>query len=283
MDGVDPSAKIDRTATLGVRVTLGAGVTVGPGAVIEDDAVIGARCEIGPQAFIGRYTEMGPDNRVGLAAQVGGEPQVIGWQPVASRAVLGAGNTIREYVSVHRAMKEGGETRIGDRCYLMGASHVAHDCRLGDEVIMANGALLGGHVEIGDNAFISGNCAVHQFVRIGRRVMVRGMTAVWKDVVPFVTLDQANTVRSLNNVGLRRAGFSREVMAELTAAFRAIFRSEHTVTEAVALLDAGNPCAEVREMLDFIRASKRGICLTHSTQRDRLDSRAAEAGETDGG
>lgn len=271
MGGIHATVKIAKTAYVGEGASLGAEVTVGPGAIIEDGAVIGPRCQIGPQAYISGFTEMGPDNRIGQAAHVGGEPQAVGWEPVASRLSLGAGNVIREYVSLHRALAEGGETRIGDRCFLMGSCHVAHDCRLGDEVVMANGALLAGHVEVGDNSFISGNCVVHQFVRIGRRVMVRGLTALGKDVVPFVLVDQSNSVRSLNKVGLRRAGFPREVIAELNQAFRTIFRSEHTVTEAVEQVSAGEPCAEVVEMLDFIRASKRGICLTFSTQVRRLE------------
>jgi UDP-N-acetylglucosamine acyltransferase len=283
MSKLHPTAEIHGSAVIGARVTLGQGVVVGPGAVIEDEVTIGPRCRIGPQAFIGRYTEMGPDNSVGLAAQVGGEPQAIGWQPAASRVVIGAGNTIREYVSIHRALHDGGETCLGDRCYLMGSSHVAHDCRLGDEVVLANGALLAGHVEVGDNAFISGNCVVHQFVRIGRRVMVRGLTALGKDVVPFVLVDQSNTVRALNKVGLRRAGFPREAVAELARAFRTIFRSGLTVSEAVAELEAGSPGAEVREMLDFIRASKRGICLTYSTQVRRLEGQAAAPADDEAG
>lgn len=272
-------AVIHPNAVLGERVRLGEGVRIGPGAVIEDDVVIGDRTEIGANSFVGRLTVLGADNRVGLCAQVGGEPQVVGWTPVASRVVAGAGNTIREFVSIHRGKDEGGETVIGDRCYLMASSHVAHDCRIGNEVVLVNGALLAGHVEVGDNAFVSGNCVVHQFVRIGRRVMVRGMTALGKDVVPFVLVDQSNTVRSLNKVGLRRAGLPAAVIREMDAAFRELFRSKRPLFEALDKLEKAPMCAEVREMVDFIRASKRGVCLTYSTQVRRLQSQN-QAAET---
>lgn len=270
---------IHASAVIGERVRLGPGVRIGPGAVIEDDVSIGERSVIGPHAVVGRMTVLGAETTLHLAAHVGGEPQVVGWQPVDSRVVVGDGTTIREYVSIHRGMNEGGETVVGERCYLMASSHVAHDCRLGNGVILVNGALLAGHVTVGDDAFISGNCVVHQFVRIGRRVMVRGMTALGKDVVPFALVDQSNTVRMLNKVGLRRAGFPRDVMRELDTAFREIFRSERPLSQSLELLEAGPMCAEVREIVDFIRESRRGICLWYSTQVQRLHGDGSVPGE----
>ncbi|TVR97708.1 MAG: acyl-ACP--UDP-N-acetylglucosamine O-acyltransferase [Rhodospirillales bacterium] len=269
-------AEIHSSAAVGVRVSLGADVHIGPGAVVEDDVELGDRVAVGPHAFIGRLSVVGPDTRIGLAAMVGGDPQIIGWTPVDSRVVIGSGTTIREYASVHRAKAAGDETVVGDGCYLMASSHVAHDCRLGEGVTLVNGALLAGHVEVGDHAFISGNCVVHQFVRIGRRVMVRGMTALGKDVVPFVLVDQTNTVRSLNKVGLRRAGLSLDALKALDRAFREIFRSSRPVRDALTALEAQPMTEEVREMVDFIRASKRGICLTYSTQVQRLQHLAAD-------
>lgn len=271
-------ADIHPSAVVGERVRLGTGVRIGPGAVVEDDVTIGDRCVIGPHAFVGRLTVMGCDNRVGLAAQVGGEPQIVGWQETDSRLRVGDGNTVREYASIHRAWKSGDETVVGDRCYLMASSHVAHDCVLGDEVILVNGALLAGHVAVGDNVFISGNCVVHQFVRIGRRVMVRGLTALGKDVVPFALVDQSNTVRMLNKIGLKRAGFPRETLRDLDRAYREIFRSERPLNQSLDVLEAAPRCAEVQEMIDFIRASERGICLWYSTQVRRLES-ASSNGE----
>lgn len=269
-------ADIHPTAVVGERVTLGRGVRVWPGAIIEDDVVIGDRTEIGPHSFVGRLSVIGPDNRIGMCAQVGGDPQIIGWTAVDSRVVIGTGTVIREYASIHRAKDLGGETIVGDGCYLMGSSHVGHDCRLGSQVVLANGALLAGHVEVGDSTFISGNCAIHQFVRIGRRVMVRGLTAVGKDVVPFTVVDQTNTVRGLNKVGLRRGGFAPETIRELHQAYRILFRADRPLFACVAELESGRMSAEVREMVNFIHASKRGICVTYSTQARRLQESAEE-------
>jgi UDP-N-acetylglucosamine acyltransferase len=267
-------ADIHPTAIIGERVTLGTGVRVNAGAMIEDDVMIGERTEVGPYSFVGRMTRIGSDNRIGMCSQIGGEPQITGWTPVDSRVVIGAGNVIREYVSIHRAKDNGGETIIGDGCYLMGSSHVGHDCRIGAEVVLANGALLAGHVEVGDNTFISGNCAIHQFVRIGRRAMIRGLTGVGKDVVPFVIVDQTNTVRSLNKIGLRRAGFAPEIVRQLHQAFRTLFRLDRPLFACVEDLKSRPMCAEVREMIEFIDASKRGICVGHSTAVRRLPEHA---------
>ncbi len=270
---------IHPSAFVGERVRLGSRVRIGLGAIVEDDVTIGDGCEIGPHAFVGRHTVMGRHNRIGFAAQVGGEPQVVSWERCDSRVVLGDGNTVREYASLHRAMTSGAETIIGNNCYLMGSSHVAHDCRLGDHVILVNGALIAGHVEIGDRTFISGNCVVHQFVRIGRLVMVRGLTALGKDVVPFALVDQSNTVRTLNKVGLRRAGFSRDTLADLDRAFREIFRSERPLFQSLDALEQTPASTETREMIAFIRSSKRGICQWYSTQVKRNAARARDEAE----
>lgn len=267
---------IHPTAMIGERVTLGSGVHVGPGVVIEDDVAVGDRTEFGLHSFVGRLTVIGPDNRVGMCAQLGGEPQILGWTPVDSRVVIGAGNVIREYASIHRGKERGGETIIGDGCFLMGSSHVGHDCRLGAEVVLANGALLAGHVEVGDHAFISGNCAIHQFVRIGRRVMVRGLTAVGKDVIPFAVVDQTNTLRGLNKIGLRRGGFAPEVIRELQQAYRILFRTDRPLFACIEELESRPMGAEVHEMVNFIRASRRGICVADPLRLRRLQQPARE-------
>jgi UDP-N-acetylglucosamine acyltransferase len=139
--------------------------------------------------------------------------------------------------------------------------------------------LLAGHVEVGDNAFVSGNCVVHQFVRIGRLVMVRGMTALGKDVVPFALVDQSNTVRALNKLGLRRAGVAPPIIDALEHAFREVFRSGRPLFQSLEMLERAPMAAEVREMVDFIQASKRGVCLWYSTQVQRMHQQAADEGE----
>lgn len=266
---------IHSTALVGERVQLGADVRIGPGVIVSDDAVIGDRTTIDAYSFIGPATEIGPDNRIGMSVHVGGDPQITGWEAVASRCRLGAGNTLREFVTIHRAKDADGETIVGDGCTLMVASHVAHDCRVGNNVVLVNGVLLAGHVEVGDNAFVSGNCVVHQFVRIGRRVMVRGLTALTKDVVPFTLVDETNTVRGLNKVGLQRAGLPKSTIGQLDWAYREIFRSSRPVSHSVLLIEKERPCDEVREMTNFIRASTRGICLwtpPHARRREPLEA-----------
>ncbi len=256
---------IHPTAIIGERVSLGTGVRVGPNVVIEDDVEIGDRTVIGANSYIGRLVEIGTDNDIGFSVQIGGDPQIVDWEYADSRVVIGSHNTIREFATIHRAKAAGDATRIGDHCYIMGTAHVAHDCVIGDHVVICNGALVAGHAEVGDHAFISGNCAVHQFVRLGRRCMLRGLTAVGKDVVPFTLIDQTNTVRGLNVVGLRRAGLSRETQTQIKDAFREIFHSARPVAETLSALEAQELCAEVNEMIAFIRSSQRGFCLTHST------------------
>jgi UDP-N-acetylglucosamine acyltransferase len=260
---------IHPTAIIGERVRLGEGVTVAAGAIIEDDVTVGDHTRIGPRSFVGRWTEVGQKNDIGFSVQLGGDPQVVGWQPVESRVVVGDGNTIREFATIHRAMEAGNETRIGNNCFLMGTAHVAHDCRVADQVVVCNGALLAGHVDVGEKAFISGNCPIHQFVRIGRMAMIRGLTAVGKDVVPFTLIDQTNTVRGLNMIGLRRSDLPADSVKQIKDAYKHIFRSGDTMAESLAALEETAPCPEVMEMIEFIRASKRGICLTHSTATGR--------------
>jgi UDP-N-acetylglucosamine acyltransferase len=260
-------ATIHPTAIVGERVTLGSDVRVGPFAIIEDDVVIGDRCVIGARAQIGSLTEIGPDNQIGVGAVIGGDPQILGWEPVDSRTVIGSGNVIREYATVHRAKHAGDATVIGDDNFIMAVSHIAHDCQIGNRVVICNGALVAGHVTVGDRAFISGNCPIHQFVRIGRFAMIRGLTAVGKDVVPFTLIDQTNTVRSLNLVGLRRSGLPADNQRGIREAYRVIFRTTRPVSESLKTLEASPQCDEVREIIDFIRTSERGICLAHSRSK----------------
>ena len=272
--------EIHPTAIVSERVALGDGVKIGPHVIIEDDVEIGDRTEIGAGSFIGRLVKIGRDNHIGRTVQIGGDPQFIGWKPTDSYVVIGSHNTIREFATIHRAELAGDATRIGNHCFIMGTAHIAHDCSLGDYVVVCNGALLAGHVEVGDHAFISGNCAIHQFVRVGRLTMIRGLTAVGKDVVPFTLIDQTNTVRGLNSEGLRRAGLAREVEAQIKEAFREIFHSLRTVSESLSILEAQSTCDEVTEMIEFVRSSRRGVCLAHSTAlRGRMRNERLESGD----
>jgi UDP-N-acetylglucosamine acyltransferase len=160
---------------------------------------------------------------------------------------------------VHRGTKPGTETVIGDGNYLMAFSHVAHNCRVGDQTIIASGALLSGYVELGDRSFVSGNCVVHQFVRIGRLALLRGLSRTSRDVPPFCIMDHTHTLRALNLIGLRRAGFPRGEIDALRAAFRTLFGRRRNLKQALAEFETPSPA--VRELVDFVRASNRGVCF----------------------
>lgn len=190
---------------------------------------------------------------------------MTGWNGEAGRLTVGEGNVFREFVTVHAAVGEA--TVVGSGALLMATAHVAHDCRLGDGVKLANGATLGGHVEIGDHAWVSGLCAVHQGVRIGTYAFVAGGSIVTQDAPPFCLVqgDRARLV-SLNSVGLRRAGVSASEMSALRQAYRALFRSGGTLEERIAAL--GDPGGRVGELVAFLRSSERGAISTpRRTQR----------------
>jgi UDP-N-acetylglucosamine acyltransferase len=252
------STTIHPSAVLDPKARLGEGVSVGAGAVIEAGVTIGDRCAIGPMVHIQGITEIGAENRILTGAVIGLPPQHTGYKDEPTRLTIGARNWIREYVSIHRAFKADGLTRIGDDCLLMGLSHVAHDCVLGNRVIIANGAVLGGHVVVGDQAFISGNAGVHQFCRIGRLAMISGLAGVNLDIPPFCLAEGHKArLRGLNSVGLRRAEIPAAARSELKRLLRAIYRGDTTQRQA---LDALQPeSAEGRELIAFYRASERGV------------------------
>lgn len=252
MSAIHPTAVVDPGARLG------AGVSVGPYAVIEADVVIGDGCALGAHAVIRRYTRMGSNNRVWEHALIGGEPQDVKFSGFPSYVQIGSGNIIREGATIHRASKEGSATRLGDNNFLMAYSHVGHDCQVGNQVIIANGALLAGFVQAGDRAFISGNVAIHQFARIGRLAMVGGLARVSLDCLPFmITEGSPARARGLNIVGLRRAGVSAQDTKALKQAFLGLRRGA-LLEESLKEL-ARSPSPLVAELVDFIRTSPRGF------------------------
>jgi UDP-N-acetylglucosamine acyltransferase len=253
VDLVHPTAVVE----LGARVDPTA--EVGPYAVIGARVVIGPRCVIGPHAVIEGETVLGPENTVGPHAVLGAPPQIRG--AVGEGAlVLGAGNTLREHVSVH-AGSSGGVTRVGDRNLLMVGSHVAHDCVVGDGVELANGVQLAGHVEVGDHAGIGGLAAVHQLARVGRLAFVGAGAMVSQDVPPFslASGDRAR-VYDINRVGLRRHGVDGATRTLLRRAL-ALLLAAPTLREGVALVrEQVAHCAEVEQLLAFAATSRRGLC-----------------------
>ncbi|HPA17961.1 MAG TPA: acyl-ACP--UDP-N-acetylglucosamine O-acyltransferase [Verrucomicrobiae bacterium] len=251
---IHPAAFVHAGARLGARTR------VGPGAIIDEHVVIGADCEIRAHAVITGHTTLGDGNQVGYGAVIGAEPQDLAFDPKAvSRVVIGDRNVIREHATIHRGTKDGTETRLGSGCFLMAEAHVGHNCRIGDRVILASNGLCAGYVDVGDGAFVSGNAVIHQFCRMGRLAMLRGGGRISKDIPPFMIGDATNRVRGLNVVGLRRAGIGAAARAALKRAFHALFLSGRPMPEVLKELDGDGATAEVREVVAFIRASKRGI------------------------
>jgi len=253
---IHPTAVIDR------RAELGSGVKVGPFAVIEGAVTLGDGTTVGPHSILRGHTIVGANCRIGPAAYVGLDPQHVRFDPngPATFLTIGDGTIIREGASVHRSFKPGIEnaTRVGARCFLMGQSHVAHDCVLADGVTLANGVLLGGHVVVGSAAFLGGGCAVHQFCKIGRLAIVSGNEVVTREVPPFAAVRYGG-LKGYNAVGCKRAGIARQSIHDLRAAFRCLHshRTTTAAVEAIRALNSQSP--EVKELLDFIAAAKRGI------------------------
>lgn len=250
-------AHVDSNAMLGARVT------VGPGAVIHAGAVVGDGCDIGPNVVIHDGVTLGPDCRVHPGAVIGDTPQDLAFAPgVKSFVRIGARCALREGITIHRGTKEGTATVVGDDCLLMGYSHYAHNVKLGNRVIVVNGALLAGYVEVGDGAFISGNAVIHQFCRIGRLAIVGGLSAITKDVPPFCMTrsGSVSTIVGLNVVGLRRNGFSPEQRKLVRECLDILFARGLNVSQAVEALKqrADDPFAA--EWVEFITASRRGVC-----------------------
>lgn len=254
---------IHPTAIVSPGATLGQNVVVGPFAIIEDAVSIGDNCRIDAHAIIKSNTRLGARNHVHSYALVGGDPQDLKYHGEESWLEIGDDNRIREFATLHRGTEGGGGvTRVGNGNLLMAYTHVAHDCQLGNGIVMSNNATLAGHVTVGDYAIIGGLSAVHQFVRIGVHAFVGGVTGVPQDVPPWMLVSGSRgTVHGPNIVGLRRAGASREAVAALKSAFRTLWWSGLLREDALnkIMAEHGN-VKEVVEFVDFVRASQRGVC-----------------------
>jgi len=252
---------IHSTAIVHPKAVIGNNVTIGPYSVIGEKVTIGDGCVIGPHVVIEGLTSIGPNTQISQFASIGGPPQDFSYRGEETSVEIGARVTVREYVTIHRGTVRGkGKTVIGDDCYLMAYCHVAHDCILGPGVIMANSAHLGGHIEIGTKAILGGIVAVHQFVRVGEFALVGGVSGVAKDVPPYTLASGARIyVYGLNEVGLRRNGFSLETIRVLKRAFKMAFRSSLRVAEAVEKIRTELGFSpEAIKFADFLATSKRG-------------------------
>lgn len=263
---------------------------VSPGAELDASVVVGPFCYLGPKVRIGTGTTLGPhvtiqgkttigeDNRFMGQAAIGGYPQDLKYAGEESGLAIGDGNVIREFVTINIGTAAGSWiTSIGDRNLLMACSHVAHDCVLEDDIIVANNVLLAGHVRIESEANIAGGAAVNHFVTIGRNAMVGGMARVIKDVPPFMVLEGSPArVRGVNTIGLRRRGFGEEAISQLRDAFRRLFAEDTPASLALQEMEArGGWCPEVRRLMSFLRDMERGY---QGRYRESLRRPPAEAG-----
>lgn len=255
--------KIHSTAIIAPDAQLGEGVEIGAYSIIGADVKIGKNTIIGPHAVIDNYTHIGEGCQIFQFASIGSGPQDLKFTGEKTRVVIGNFNTIREFATIHRATTADiGVTIIGDHNLIMAYCHVAHNCKLGNNIIMSNAATLGGHTHIEDYAIISGLTGIHQFSRIGAHCIVGGASGVNKDIPPYTTA-AGNPAKlfGLNLIGLKRRNFSEETIKALKKAYRIIFRSHLLLKTALEKVEAemeGFP--EVRHLVKFIKESKRGVC-----------------------
>ncbi|NWG04241.1 MAG: acyl-ACP--UDP-N-acetylglucosamine O-acyltransferase [Syntrophaceae bacterium] len=254
---IHPSAIIDSKAEISE------GVEIGPYSIIEKNVCIGEGTKIGPHVVIREGTQIGKACQIFQFSSIGESPQAFFYKGEKTSLLIGDHNILREFVTFHRGtVKGGGRTVIGNDNYFMAYAHVAHDCNIGNQVVLANGATLGGHILVEDHAIIGGLAAVHQFCRIGAHAIISGLTGVSQDVPPY-TMAAGSRARlyGLNTVGLKRFQFSEAAVRALKKAYRIIFRSSLTLEKAMKQIgeDDISRVKEVQHLLQFIQQSKRGI------------------------
>jgi UDP-N-acetylglucosamine acyltransferase len=252
---IHPSAIVDKGATIG------ANVEIGQHAVVEKGAIVGNGCKIGANAIVHCGVILGDNVTLDVGAVVGGLPQDIHFDPATKSGVsIGEGSVLREYVTVHRATTPGSNTSIGKNCYLMANAHIAHDCIVGDGAIIANAVLLAGFVTIGGGAFVGGAACFHQHVRVGERCMVGGMAGVTRDLPPFCMSAERDRLVGLNIVGLRRAGLTREEIAEIKKLFHLVYDAGGSPRDkalAIAPSEVAHDCG--KRFVEFFKSGKRGF------------------------
>ena len=252
---------IHKTAIIDPKAELGKNVKVGPYTVVENDVIIEDGCEIGSCALIASGSRIGANCRVFHGAVLGSIPQDLKFSGEITTLEIGSNTTIREFATLNRGTEDKWKTVIGNNCLLMAYSHIAHDCQLGNNVIIANSVNMAGHVEIDDFVGIGGLSPVHQFVKIGKHAFIGGGSKVAKDVPPFVlAMGEPFRYAGLNRVGLTRRGFSEITLSKIKDAYRIIFQSKLNIKDALQKIqDDIEPIQEVQDILKFFQDSDRGI------------------------
>lgn len=242
-----------------------------PTAIVEPGAQLGADCEVMAYAIVTRHVILEERVVVHPFAVVGGDPQYLKFDRTSATGVrVGAGTVIREHVTINRSIHPGKFTTVGANCFLMSASHVAHDCEIGDHVVLANAALLAGHVMIGDHTFLGGGAAIHQFCRVGESVMVAGHASITRDVPHFTMVAERDDVIGFNAIGMRRRGFGRVAIAELKAAFKDVYFTPGNIRDIAAQRLAANAfeTIEAKRFLEFFAEGKRSFARARRASGD---------------
>ncbi|MGC9065767.1 MAG: acyl-ACP--UDP-N-acetylglucosamine O-acyltransferase [Candidatus Ratteibacteria bacterium] len=252
---------IHPTAIVSSQAEIGEHTSIGPYAIIEGRAKIGSDCFIGPMVHIGANVELGNNCKIYTSAAIGNPPQDLKYRGETSFVRIGNNNTIREFVTINTATGENQFTSLGDNNLLMAYVHVAHNCVIGNNCIIANAATIAGHVFIDDYAIIGGLVGIHQFSRIGKHAIVGGCSKITKDIIPFITADgHPARPHGINTIGLKRRGFSHEVISILEDAYKIIFRSNLIIEQVIEKLKSQFASVpEVEEIIRFIISSERGI------------------------
>ena len=258
---IDPSAYIASTAKVHPEAVVGPHTRIGEFCLVEPDVRIGAHCVLEPYVFVRRWTSLGDRNEISAGTILGTDPLDKTFTGERSYLAIGDGNRIREHYTISRGTNPESVTRIGNGNYIMTSGHIAHNCIVGDNTVIASCALIAGHAEVEDNAFISGGVVVHQYSKVGRYAMVAGNTRVNSDAPPYFLYSDFNIApKGLNSVGLRRAGFKYEQIVKLKRAYHLLFRSGLKLSEALLRIETEVPSEENTHLVAFIRSSKRGIC-----------------------
>ena len=253
-------SEVHPTALVGKNVYMGVGNRIGPHVVIEDGVKLGSHNVIHASAYLCKGTEIGSHNEIHMGAVIGHAPQDLAYKGARSFTQIGDRNQIREYVTIHRGTKPASATVIGNENYFMAYCHIAHNCEIGNQVIMVNQASLTGYCTVEDRAFLSGMTGFHQFTRIGRLALVSALSACNKDVPPYMIAGgRPALVVGINVVGLRRAGVSEASRSEIKKAYKYLFRSGLSVSSAVEAMKAELHSPEVQHLIRFSETSQRGI------------------------
>src|SRR5882762_10193346 len=258
---IDPSAIVADTARVHPEARIGPQCVIGEYCVIEADVELGACCRLEPHVYVKRWTTLGERNEISAGTVLGTDPLDKGFTGERSYLRIGNDNKIREHYTISRGTQPESATEIGDGNYIMSSGHIAHNCKIGNNCVIASCALVAGHVEVEDQAFISGGVVIHQYSKIGRLAMIGGNSRVNSDVPPFFMYSDFNVAaKGLNLVGLRRAVFSKEEIAALKSAYKILYSSGLKQEDALARIESEVATEHTRHLVKFIRSSKRGIC-----------------------